>query len=134
MGNRARRPPAARKAWGRGRNSRTLILLSPLRRINYLKQLFSWQILARCGSEVGADAGAGRPRFLFSCFFCRLDGSCLKYRLPQIPSGQPVARVVESIHRHLRTSILTLIGKTCYCFLISMIFPLMYFHLHYISF
>ena len=50
--------------------------------------------------EVGADAGAGRgrprPRFHFS-FFWHLDGIWVIYRLPQIPSGQPVAPVAESL-------------------------------------
>ena len=35
--------------------------------------------------------------FFFLVFFWHLDGSWLKYWLPQIPSGQPVARVAESV-------------------------------------
>ena len=105
VGNRARRPPVARKARGRRRNSRRLILLSPFSNIkgfDFWSNYFLSQILARCGSEVGADAGAERPRFLFSFFFGVWMAHGLNTGCPDSfgATGCPCSRVLKIILNH----------------------------------
>ena len=51
------------------------------------------EVTSSTSQEVQADAGAGRGRPRGNFFFAF---GWLIYRLPQIPSGQPVAPVVES--------------------------------------